>query len=439
MQLNFRGKVFYVPQTSTSKLFLTMKLTVILIMIGCLQLSAKSYSQTITLSTSNTAIDKVFTAIEKQSGFYFFYKYNEIKHAKPVTISLKNATLEQALHECFKDEPFTYTIDNKTIIVNKKEEQLVIPDKITVSGQVLDNTKQPLPGVSITIKGSNTGVISGIDGKYSIQVDDNAVLVFRFVGFKTREEPVNKRAVINVSLDEDNQQMSEVVVVGYGNQERKNVTGAVGTVKMANIKEIKAASLDLKLAGQLAGVTVNQVTGTPGGGVAVNIRGAGSVGAGDNPLYVVDGFPLSPGFDQYSNPLSTINPDDIENISVLKDAASTAIYGSRGANGVIMITTKRAKKGESSVTVNTSTGLQSVLPKSKLKMMTATEFAQWRTEAIQDANAVNGTNNPIPNEYKNPQSLGKGTGWFDAVTRVAPMQNYDVTIADGTEKVRSWF
>lgn len=439
MQLNFRGKVFYVPGTLTSKLFLTMKLTVILIFIGCLQLSAKSYSQTITLSTTNTAIDKVFTAIEKQSGFYFFYKYKEIKQAKPVTLSLKNATLDEALRMCFKDEPFTYTIDNKTIIVNKKDEELVVPDKITVTGQVLDNAKQPLPGVNITVKGTNTGVISGGDGKYSIQVDDNAVLIFRFVGFKSREEPVSKRTVINISLEEDNQQMSEVVVVGYGNQERKDVTGAIGTVKMGNIKEIKAASIDLKLAGQLAGVTVNQVTGTPGGGVSVNIRGAGSVGAGDDPLYVVDGFPISPGFDQYSNPISTINPDDIESISVLKDAASTAIYGSRGANGVILITTKRAKKGESSVTVNTSTGIQTILPKSKLKMMTASEFAQWRTEAIQDANAVNGTNNPIPAAYKNPKSLGVGTDWFDAVTRVAPMQNYDVTIANGTEKMRSLF
>jgi TonB-dependent SusC/RagA subfamily outer membrane receptor len=137
------------------------------------------------------------------------------------------------------------------------------------------------------------------------------------------------------------------VVVGYGNQERKDVTGAVGSVKMSNIKEIKAASLDLKLAGQLAGVTVNQVTGTPGGGVSINIRGAGSVGAGDDPLYVIDGFPILPGLTSIQNPLSTINPDDIENISVLKDAASTAIYGSRGSNGVILITTKRAKKGES--------------------------------------------------------------------------------------------
>lgn len=442
MQLNFRGKVFSVPGTPTSKLFLTMKLTVILILIGCLQLSAKSYSQTITLSTTNTAIDKVFTAIEKQSGFYFFYKYKEIKQAKPVTLALKNATLDEALRECFKDEPFTYIIDNKTIIVNKKYEQVVVPEKIIVAGQVLDNAKQPLPGVSIVVKGTNTGVISGVDGKYSIQVDDNAVLVFRFVGFKTREEPVSKRTVINVSLEEDNQQMSEVVVIGYGSQERKDVTGAVGTVKMANIKEIKAASVDLKLAGQLAGVTVNQVTGTPGGGVSVNIRGAGSIGAGDDPLYVVDGFPISPGFDQYSNPISTINPDDIENISVLKDAASTAIYGSRGANGVILITTKRAKKGESSVTVNTSTGIQTILSRSKLKMMTAEQYAQWRIEALQDADAASGTPfnaSQVPKAFRNPKSLGKGTDWFDAVTRAAPMQNYDVTVANGNEKVRSLF
>ena len=441
MQLNFRGKVFYVPRTSTSKLFLTMKLTVLLVIIGCLQLSAKSFSQTITLSTNNAAIEKVFTAIEKQSGYYFFYRYNDIKLAKPVTVALKNASLDEALQQCFKNEPFTYTIENKTIIVNKKDAAAsnTAPAPITVTGQVVDKQNQPLPGVNVKIKGTNIGAVTGVDGKFSLQAEDNAVLVFTFVGFKIKEEPVNKRTTINIVLEDDNTQLNEVVVVGYGNQERKDVTGAVGTVKMSNIKEIKAASVDLKLAGQLAGVTVNQVTGTPGGGVSVNIRGAGSVGAGDDPLYVVDGFPLSPGFDQYSNPLSTINPDDIENISVLKDAASTAIYGSRGANGVILITTKRAKKGESTVAVNTSTGIQTVLPKTKLKMMTASEFAQWRTEAIQDANAVNGTNDPIPDAYKNPQSLGKGTDWFDEVTRVAPMQNYDVTVSNGTEKVRSLF
>ncbi|WP_183566499.1 TonB-dependent receptor [Mucilaginibacter sp. SP1R1] len=421
-----------------------MKLTVLLVIIGCLHLSAKSFSQTITLSANDAAIEKVFNAIEKQSGYYFFYKYNDIKQARPVSVSLKNASIDEALQQCFKNEPFTYTIENKTIIVNKKDASaaVVAPAPITISGKVVDKQGQPLPGVSIRIKGTSNGAITGIDGKFSLTADDNAVLVFAFVGFKTVEQAVNEQITINVTLEDDDTQLKEVVVVGYGNMERKDVTGAVGTVKMANIKEIKAASIDLKLAGQLAGVTVNQVTGTPGGGVVINIRGAGSVGAGDNPLYVIDGFPVSPGFDQYSNPLSTINPDDIENISVLKDAASTAIYGSRGSNGVILITTKRAKKGESTVTVNTSTGVQTILPQSKLKMMTAQQYAQWRIEALQDADKAAGKPfdmSQVPEAFRNPQALGKGTDWFAAVTRPAPMQNYDVTVANGTDKVRSLF
>ncbi|WP_170122676.1 TonB-dependent receptor [Mucilaginibacter oryzae] len=417
-----------------------MRLTVLLITIGCLQLSAKSFSQSITLNAKSISIDKAFKAIEKQSGYYFFYRYKDIAKIKSVSLQLTNASLDDALKQCFKDEPLTYVIENKNIIVNKKdvaETEKVAP--ITITGTVVDDKNQPLPGVNVKVKGTNVGAITGVDGKFTISAEDNATLVFTFIGFQTKEEPVNKRTTINVVLNEDNKELKEVVVVGYGNQERKDVTGAVGSVKMSNIKEIKAASVDLKLAGQLAGVTVNQVTGTPGGGVSVNIRGAGSVGAGDDPLYVIDGFPISPGFDQYSNPLSTINPDDIENISVLKDAASTAIYGSRGSNGVILITTKRAKKGESSVSVNTSTGIQTILPKSKLKMMTATQFAQWRKEAIEDANAVNGTNTPIPIEYQDPSKYGVGTNWFDAVTRNAPMQNYDVTVSNGTEKIRSLF
>lgn len=419
-----------------------MRIGVLLIIIGCLQLSAKSYSQTITLNVTETPISKVFSAIEKQTGYGFFYRYKDVEQAAPVTLQLTNATLGDALKECFKNQPFTYVIENKTIVVNKKvpvPQTVIAAAKTTVNGVVYDNRHLPLPGVNIRIKGTSAGTVSGNDGKYTITADDDATMVFSFIGLKTREEPINKRTEINVTLEEDNTQMSEVVVIGYGNLERKDVTGAVGSVKMGNIQEIKAASIDLKLAGQLAGVTVNQVTGTPGGGVSINVRGAGSIGAGDDPLYVIDGFPVSPGFDQYSNPLSTINPDDIESISVLKDAASTAIYGSRGSNGVILITTKRAKKGESGVTVNTSTGIQRILPQSKLKMMTAAEFAQWRTEAIQDANAVNGTDTPVPAAYSNPASLGKGTDWFGAVTRNAPMHNYDVTVANGNEKVRSLF
>lgn len=445
MQLNFSGKTLNALSKSTSKLFLAMKLTVFLLIIGCLHLSAKSFSQTITLSASNTDLEKVFSSIEKQSGYSFFYRYKDLAAAKPVNLQLKDASLEDALKACFKNEPFNYTIENKTIVVSKKDDAVqarVAVKKITVTGTILDENGQPLPGAIVKVKGTTNASSADVNGKYTINVEDTDVLVFSFLGYKNTEEPVNGRTQINIKLVVDNRQMNEVVVIGYGTQSRKDVTGAVGTVKMENIKEIKAASLDLKLAGQLAGVTVNQVTGTPGGGVAVNIRGAGSIGAGDNPLYVVDGFPLSPGFDQYSNPLSTINPDDIENISVLKDAASTAIYGSRGSNGVILITTKRAKKGESSVTVNTSSGVQSVLSQSKLKMMNAQEFAQWRLESYQDAAAAAGDPfniNKVPVEYRKPSKYGIGTDWFDEVTRVAPMHNYDVSVANGTDKVRSLF
>jgi TonB-linked SusC/RagA family outer membrane protein len=442
MNLNFSGKITATGITK-SKLFLTMKLTVLLIIAGCLQLSAKSYSQTITLTEKSATIEKVFAAVEKQSGYGFFYRYKDIAAASPVTVNLKDATLNEALLQLFKDQPLTYVIENKTIVVKKQPLAPVVKaaKQIIITGQVFDNQNQALTGVNVRVKGTNEGTVTDISGKYSISADENAVLVFSFVGFSTMEQPVNGKAMINVSLQTDNK-LNEVVVVGYGNQSRRDVTGAVGTVKMANIAEIKVASLDLKLAGQLAGVTVNQVTGTPGGGVSINIRGAGSVGAGDDPLYVIDGFPLEPGFDQQQNPLSTINPDDIESINVLKDAASTAIYGSRGANGVILITTKRAKKGQSSIEFSTFTGVQTILPQSELKMMTAQQFAQWRIENQQDLDRIHGKVfdiDQVDPAYRNPAALGEGTNWYDAVTQVAPQQNYNVTVSNGTDKVRSLF
>lgn len=420
-----------------------MKLAALLLIVGCLQLSAKSYSQNITLSTNRTELDKVFKAIEKQSGYFFFYRYKDLKDAQPVSLQLTNVPLEQALQACFKDQPFSYAIENRTIVVTRMPAPPPAEQaRIKVTGSVTDDKGQPLPGATVVVKGTSIAAMTDGDGHFTINADEQATLVISYIGYKSVEEALNGRTAVSIKLLPDNRQVNEVVVIGYGQLDRKDVTGAVGTVKMANIKEIKAASLDLKLAGQLAGVTVNQVTGTPGGGVSVNIRGAGSVGAGDDPLYVIDGFPVSPGFDQYSNPLSTINPDDIENISVLKDAASTAIYGSRGSNGVILITTKRAKIGEASVTVNTSTGVQRVLPQSKLKMMDAREFAQWRLESYQDAAVAAGEPfdiNNVPEEYRDPSKYGKGTDWFDAVTQTAPMQNYDITIANGTNKVRSLF
>ena len=212
-----------------------------------------------------------------------------------------------------------------------------------LTGRVTDSeSNQGLPGVNVAIKGTTTGTSTDGAGNFKLSVPkDKSALVFSYVGYINQEIAIANRTTINISMVSDNQTLSEVVVVGYGNQERRDVTGAVATIKTQNIKDLPVTSIDQKMAGQVAGVQVNQVSGAPGSAPVIRIRGSGSLGAGDDPLYVIDGFPVTNYFSKFSNPLSTISPDDIESISVLKDASSTAIYGSRGSNGVILITTKK--------------------------------------------------------------------------------------------------
>lgn len=443
MQLASFLKIFQFLNEFSSRSLLGVKFTIVLF-ICCLHLSAESYSQNISINVKNADIEQVFKIIEKQSGYHFFYKNSEINKALPVSIRLDNVPLEDALIKCFENEPLNYKIIDDNIIVSLKPINSSRSGSANnaISGIVKDERNQPIPGVSVRIKDQSGGAITDRDGKFSIVAKPEAKLLFSFIGYKTKEVAIYGRTYINIILQQDENDLTELVVVGYGHQERRNLTSAISTVKMDNINGIKKASVDLQLAGQMAGVTVNQVTGTPGGGVVVRVRGSASTGAGDDPLYVIDGFPISTGFDQNVNPLSTINPDDIESISVLKDAASTAIYGSRGANGVILINTKKAKVGQSLVSLNTFTGIQSNLKKSTLHMMDAAEFAQFRIESAEDLAIFNGqTFDPatIPKEYQNPASLGEGTNWYNEITRPALMQNYNLTIANGSTKMRSLF
>ncbi|WP_176956085.1 SusC/RagA family TonB-linked outer membrane protein [Catalinimonas alkaloidigena] len=309
-----------------------------------------------------------------------------------------------------------------------------------VSGRVVDASGEGVPGVNILEKGTSNGTISDVEGNFTLNVAENAVLVFSAVGYLAQEVAVGQQSVISVTLEDDVKALDEVVIVGYGNQERRNVTGAIATVKTAAIKDLPLTSADQKLSGQVAGVQVKQATGAPGGGVVIRVRGSGSIGAGDDPLYVIDGFPVTNNYSQFSNPLSTLNPDDIESITVLKDASSTAIYGSRGSNGVILITTKKAKAGISSIEFSSYVGLQQIPDRNKIKMMNAQQFAQWRVEHRQDMAAYQGVPfdpSTVPAEYQNPASLGAGTNWFEEMTRVAPMQNYNLTLTNGTEKWRT--
>jgi TonB-dependent starch-binding outer membrane protein SusC len=294
-----------------------------------------------------------------------------------------------------------------------------------IKGKVSGQDGVPLSGVSVAIKGTTRGTTTDAEGSFKIDVGSKAILSFSFIGYSTKDIAViDGQNVLNVALNEDQQNLDEIVVVGYGTQLKKEVTGAVQTVNYKELKDIPVSQITQKLQGQLAGVQINQTTGKPGQGMSVRIRGQVSVSAGSDPLYVIDGFPITGN-------ISALNPDEIEDISVLKDAASTSLYGSRAANGVVLITTKKGKAG-TNVSFSTFTGLQEVPVKGRIEMMTAVEFAQFKKESYEDAKQ------PVPVEFQNPaQYEGKNNDWYDALLRVAPLQSYNLSITSNREKART--
>jgi len=294
---------------------------------------------------------------------------------------------------------------------------------IEISGRVTDDKAAGLAGVTVTIKGSSTAVVTDDNGSFSLMVPGNhSTLVLSSIGFVSQEISLNGRQAVTVTLLRDNQGLGEVVVVGYGSQLRKAVTGSVQTVQAKEIKDIPAAQLTQKLQGRLAGVQINQTTGKPGQGMSVRIRGQVSVSAGSDPLYVIDGFPIT-------GDISNLNPDEIETISVLKDAASTSLYGSRAANGVVLITTRKAKKGQTNVGFNTYYGLQQVPERGRVKMMNAEEFVEFKKQYFQDEGQ------PVPAEFQDPASYrNKNNDWYGALLRRAPIQSYNLTLTTNSER-----
>jgi TonB-dependent starch-binding outer membrane protein SusC len=313
----------------------------------------------------------------------------------------------------------------------------------TVKGKVNDEKGAGVPGATILVKGTTTGTTTDANGGFSLQVPGaNSTLVVSFMGYQAQEVAVNNRTTLTIALAPDAKALEEVVVVGYGTQRAQDVTGSVAPISMKNVQDQAVAGLDQAMSGQIAGVQISSSNGVPGGGPAIQVRGVGAVGAGSQPLYVVDGFPLSTTSGQTSNPINDIPPQDIESITVLKDASATAIYGSRGANGVVMITTKKGKSGKAKVQLGAYTGWQQIPDKGRPDLMNAQEFAQFRREAIGDRFRAQQNREPtdadIPEIYRNPAALGKGTDWFEEMTRVAPMQDVNLSISGGNENVSSY-
>ncbi len=307
--------------------------------------------------------------------------------------------------------------------------------KRTITGQVKDESGQNLPGVNVVIKGTTTGTVTDVNGNFRIDVPSKSnILMFSFLGFKTLDVNVSSRTEINVVLEQFVQSLDEAIVIGYGSVRKSDLTGSVSSIKADELNAVPVTSFDQALLGRAAGVQVTQTTGAPGGETNIRIRGTSSINASSEPLYVIDGVLINSNGGEMSiggvgpriGPLSGINPNDIESIEVLKDASATAIYGSRGANGVILITTKRGKAGKGTLHFDSYYGLQEV--SKKLELLNASQYAALINEA-----QVNAGKLPV---YVNPSSMGVGTDWQSALFQTAPIANYQLSSTGGSEKTK---
>lgn len=323
-----------------------MRCVILFILLGTLQSFANlSYSQSVKLSLNmeNTTVQEVLTTIEQKSGFYFTYNLEQVKVTRKVTVNFKDKTVPEVLDELFAKENIHYVINDKHIALYKgNERQVALQAKKDIKGVVTDKNGEPIPGANIIEKGNPTnGTITDVDGNYTLSVFGNSVLVASYIGYNRIEIQVKNRSVVDITLSEDTQALEEVVVVGYSTQKKVNLTGSVSTVNFESMSSRPVTDASQALSGASPGLQIMQSSGQPNAeSFSYNIRGVGTLNS-SSPLILVDGMEQS---------ISMVNPSDIANVSILKDAASCAIYGNRGANGVILITTKSGTEGKISVT-----------------------------------------------------------------------------------------
>ena len=305
----------------------------------------------------------------------------------------------------------------------------------TVSGHVASKTGEPLTGVYVLEKGTQNGTTTDANGNFKLKVSSSsATLIFRYIGYIVQEIPLNGQSAINVQLAVDQRALNEVVVVAYGTQKRTAITESIADIKESELQDQPVAQLGQQLQGKVAGVQVNETTGIPGQGMSIIIRQATDFNGNTQPLYVVDGVPLETD-NENSSPIANINPSEIESISILKDASSAALYGSRAGNGVVLITTKHAKQGESNIAFNSFVGVQSVPQKGRPDMMNAEQFAQYENDVFTQEIAM-GEADSIPAIYQNPSYWkGKGTNWYNVLLRNAQIENYSLSLSSATDKL----
>lgn len=416
----------------SGKTLLFMKLTAILLLAVCLQVSAEGYSQQISLSIKNAPLEKVFSQIGKQSGHHFFFNQRLLKDARRISLDLKDVSLKEALDACFANQPFNYVIVNQTVVVRKKDEPLplpfttIAPLDISVKGKVTNSKGEPMIGVSVRLRNSTKGATTDAKGEFSFTVPDGTevVLELSMIGYKNITVTPATPGNVSVVMEEESTTLENFVVIGYGTTRRQDFTGSVSSVKMegspiANMPNLNALEA---LKGNVGGLNIG-ATNRPGGQPSMNIRGLNSISGDNNPLIVLDGV-------IYMGSITDINPNDIASFDVLKDATSAAAYGSRSANGVIAITTKKGRIGKPSISFNTSTGFQTW--QNRPVMMKGEE---WLSVVNARNRYTAGSTNWLRAGEVANRDAGKETNWLDEVTRTGIIQSYQAAVSGATSNV----
>ncbi len=441
----------FIPLMSLRKLLRIMKLTLALTFLGILHICAsESYAQNarITLNMQNAKIEEVFAAIEKQSDFEFFYNNNQIDQNQHVSVNVEAVKISDVLNTILAGKDLDYKVMGSRIILVKQNSfesellgSLETVQQISVSGTVKDEaTGEPIPGVNIIVEGTTIGMMTDMDGHFTLNVpSSNSTLVFSYIGYISQKVPVNGQTTFNISLTADVQNLEEVVVVGYGTVKKRDLTGSVASIKADDITKTASSNAMQSMQARMPGLDIRQSDGQAGSRLSINLRGNRSLLASNDPLILVDGV-------EYGSTLD-LNPSDIESMDVLKDASSTAIYGTKGANGVIIITTKRGKAGKSNVNFNAfmSSNTPTNVPKvgyggvevqrliDKANYAADIKTGNWGTSNLTPEDILTLTLDDGTSEYSIYQN-GSYTDWADLILRNGLTQNYEMSVSGGNEK-----
>ncbi|SDJ80547.1 TonB-linked outer membrane protein, SusC/RagA family [Pedobacter sp. ok626] len=435
-----------------NKLLLIMKLVIIIFIASLMHVSAAGFAQRLTYSKKNVTLEQVFQEIEKQMGFQILYSDQKVNDNKKLDVNFRNSTLKEILDFCLENEPLTYKIEQKTILIKDKvsapQAKPLISVIIVLKGTIRDGKNQPMAGVNVIVKGKRTGVISDNEGRYSIRVEESDILLFSMIGFKTQELAVRGLQQLNVTLLEDIGELEQLVITGYGKKKVSELTGAMVTVKGEELRNVASSNIIQNLKGKMAGLIVSDPGGDPSGVASLSVRGVGSLGgnASTQPLVVIDGLIQDAtniaGVLGAGNILN-LSPNDVESVTLLKDAASTSLYGSRAANGVLVITTKAGSGSNGKPQINLESNLSWENPVfGNFRMMNSTERYDLLSQAYSndyrnqnpsktDEEVQTYVATVMPNKQ---EALSHNTDWMREGYRTGRIQRYNLSLAGASEK-----